>query len=325
MVIMKRLLPVLLAAIILLFPAAALGEPIHAGFSDTANHPASRDIELVANLGIMVGTGTDVNGTAVFEPSAVVSKAQLAVVLQRTFQLDYDLIRFIKQPVASDYYRDVPNESWYAEAAVMCAINNIFPSGGNFEPDEAVSRLDVAQALHRSFQAKHISIPMIMLMPAFEDTDALTQEEMNAVVFVNNTGIMPGESGFFSPGMGVQRSKLAQVLGRCVYLMALGENDSGQEYQVPSGNTFIIALPSNPTTGYSWTLQNPGDGNIVTPLTDFYLAESSGEAMIVGQGGKHYWQFKALQPGSTKLELVYARTWESVAPLSVFTLPITVR
>jgi len=322
---MKVFLPMLLVAVMLVFPGTASAASVHPDFSDTVGHPAGLHIQLVSNLGIMIGTGTDANGAAIFAPSAMVSKAQLAVVLQRTFQLDYDHIRFIKQPVASDYYQDIPNESWYAEAVIMGAINNIFPSGGNFAPDQAVSRLEVSQALYRSFQAKHISIPMIMLMPVFEDTAALTQEEMNAVVFVNNTGIMPGDAGLFRPNMKVQRSDLASVLGRCVDLMALGENDSGRESQAPSGKTFIIALPSNPTTGYSWSLSQAGDPEKVSMVTDFYLSEPPADQILVGQGGKHYWQFKTLQPGSTKLELVYARPWESVAPLSVFTLPITVR
>lgn len=322
---MKRFLPVLLAAVLLVFPPAALDATILPGFSDTTNHPASRDIELAANLGIMVGTGLDTNGAALFAPSAMANKAQLAAVLQRAFQLDYDHIRFIKQPVASDYYQDVPNESWYAEAAVMCAINNIFPSGGNFAPDESITRLEAARAIYACFQAKGISIPMIMLRPVFEDTAALTQEDMNMVVFVNNTGILTGQNGFFRPAAIMNRAELASVLGRCVDLMALGPNDAGLDYQVEPGKTFVVVLPGNPTTGYTWSLSQAGDPGLVAPLTNFYLPEAPADQILIGQGGKHYWQFKAMQPGSTRLELVYARPWESVAPISVFTLPVTVR
>ena len=88
---MKGFLPMLLFCALLVFPSAASAASVHPAFSDTAGHPAERDIQLVDNLGIMVGTGTDANGAAIFAPSAMVSKAQLAVVLQRTFQLDYDL------------------------------------------------------------------------------------------------------------------------------------------------------------------------------------------------------------------------------------------
>lgn len=317
---MRRILLLMVTFAILVFPRTAAAEQALPAFADAAG----RSIQLVANLGIMIGTGQDGPGLSIFAPADNASRAQLAVVLQRCFQLDYGDKRFIKQPVASDYYQDVRDDAWYANGLVMCAVNDIFPSGGNFMPDRPVTRLEVAQALYISFQAKHISIPMIMLMPVFEDTNHLSQAEMNAVVFVNNTGIMPGEDGFFRPGELMNRSQLAAVLSRCVDLVALGENDNGREYRIQSGQTMVIALPGNPTTGYYWSLKEAGDARLITPVVDFYLADETDTPLLVGQGGKQYWQFKALQPGTTQLQLVYSRPWESVAPIKVFTLPVTV-
>ncbi|NSW84530.1 MAG: hypothetical protein HPY90_15090 [Syntrophothermus sp.] len=34
-------------------------------------------------------------------------------------------MRFIKQPLPSDYYLDINNQAWYAEAALFCAINDL--------------------------------------------------------------------------------------------------------------------------------------------------------------------------------------------------------
>lgn len=321
---MKGFLTVLLLCALLVFPGAASAASVQPVFFETAGHPAERDIQLVGNLGIMVGIGAEGPESSPFAPSEPVSKSQLAVVLQRLFQFDYGNMRFVKQPAASDYYQDVSEEAWYAEAALMGAINNVFPANGYFSPDRGVTRLDVAQAVYRSFQAKNISIPMIMLMPVFEDTAALTQEEVNAVVFVHNTGIMQGHAGFFRPYAPVERWELASVLARSVDLIAIGPNDSGLDCQVSPGKTVVVVLPSNPTTGYSWSLSQAGDPGQVSLATNFYLADPA-DQILMGQGGNHYWQFKALQPGKTQLELVYARPWESVAPLSVFTLPITVR
>lgn len=279
---------------------------------------------MVAHLGIMIGISAAEPSRGIFSPLTAVSRAQLAVVLQRTFQFDYGDIRFIKAPQASDYYQDVSNDAWYADALVLCAINDIFRSGDNFAPDRAVSRLEVAQAIYRSFEAKGISVPMIMMMPIYEDTGNLSADELNAVVFASNTGIMQGEAGFFRPAGELQRAELAKVMARCVKLMAIEENYSGQEYQVPAGQTFIVALYSNPTTGYAWTLKNAGDGQVVTPVVDFYRSEAGGNEPLVGQGGRHYWQFKALRAGSAQLQLVYARPWESVQPAQVFNLTVMV-
>ena len=123
----------------LVFPATAAAQLTSADFSDISGLSAARDIEMVANLGVMIGTGTNGQGLRLFSPDENVTRAQLAVVLQRTFQLDYGQKRFFKQPQATDYYRDVDNQAWYADGLVMCAINNIFASADNFYPDRAVS------------------------------------------------------------------------------------------------------------------------------------------------------------------------------------------
>ncbi|MCX5780975.1 MAG: protease inhibitor I42 family protein [Firmicutes bacterium] len=321
---MKNFLSVLLIAMMLVFPATAAAQLTSADFSDVRGLVAAQDIELMANLGVMIGTGTNGQGLRLFSPDENVTRAQLAVVLQRTFQLDYGPIRFIKPPLATDYYRDVDNQAWYADGLVMCAINNIFANADNFYPDRAVNRIEIAQSVYRSFNAKGISVPMIMIMPIFEDTRALTQEQINAIIFVNNTGIMQTNSPYFRPAEGLNRGELAQVLSRCVSLISINDNYNGQEYRVPAGQTFIIALSSNPTTGFSWTLKNAGDGQLITPVVNFYLSDAAQNQSLVGQGGKEYWQFKALQAGSTDLQLIYARPWESVQPAQFFNLKVVV-
>ena len=59
---------------------------------------------------------------ASFFPDGLVNRAQLAVVLQRTFELDYGEKSFIKQPQANDYYLDVDNGAWYAQAVKFCKL-----------------------------------------------------------------------------------------------------------------------------------------------------------------------------------------------------------
>jgi hypothetical protein len=44
----------------------------------------------------------------------------------------------------------------------------------------------------------------------------------------------------------------------------------------------------------------------------------------VGQGGRNYWEFKGIQPGTVNLHFVYARPWESVQPLKEFSLKIII-
>jgi predicted secreted protein len=84
-------------------------------------------------------------------------------------------------------------------------------------------------------------------------------------------------------------------------------------------------LNSNPTTGYTWSIKSVGDEKILAPMGNTYQGDGVKNQFIIGQGGRQYWQFKALQAGTTELQLVYARPWESVQPAQVFTLKVTVK
>ncbi|MDD4802198.1 MAG: DUF4163 domain-containing protein [Syntrophomonas sp.] len=319
---MHKILPLLLLVILLVFPQGAEAQQLDGDWADVKQHWARQDMEAVISLDLMSGTGENNQGERVFSPEDTVSRAQLSAVLDRAFQLDYGQKRFIKQPLASDYYSDVENEAWYGNSLVMCAINNIFETGEVFSPNQPVTRMEIAQAIYRSFSAKGISVPMIMMMPIYEDTNHLSQEDMNAMVFVSNTGIMKGDNHYFRPEQNMTRAELAAVLMRCVSLVAVDESSSGKNYQVPAGQTFVVALNSNPATGYVWSIKNDKDDKIIAPVTNTYIG--SGNQSLVGQGGREYWQFQALETGTTELKMVYSRPWESVQPAQVFNLSVTV-
>ena len=320
---MKKVLSYLLiVSFVLCYPSMTMAKLATGNFIDIKGHWAEQEILTCAKLDLMSGIGTNQAGEKLFAPDSISSRAQLAVVLQRAFQLDYGKIRFIKQPLASDYFGDVNNQAWYSDALVMCAINQIFDSQTNFVPDATVSRIELARAIHRSFNAKDINIPMILMMPAFNDTQRLNQEDTNAMVFVNNTGIMTGDGVNFRPSEPVKRGELARVLNRCTELMSIDENDNAQELRIRPGQTFTLSLASNPTTGYSWSLSDNWDKKLLSAIGDEYL--SQGKPSIVGQGGHQLFKFKALQNGKTELNLIYARPWENVQPAKIFNIKLLI-
>ena len=73
-------------------------------------------------------------------------------------------------------------------------------------------------------------------------------------------------------------------------------------------NQVDIYLPSNPTTGYSWTCV-PEDPEIVG-IQDQYF-EDSHELGFVGSGGTHWFHLSGLKPGITSVAFRYARPWET--------------
>ncbi len=76
---------------------------------------------------------------------------------------------------------------------------------------------------------------------------------------------------------------------------------------VKPGQTFKIKLEANPTTGFTWQMQNPIDKSLLTVLNKSFTAKGKS----AGSPGEEVWQFKALKKGTIFLTFAYRRSWES--------------
>ena len=87
--------------------------------------------------------------------------------------------------------------------------------------------------------------------------------------------------------------------------------DSGQSIGISANQQFVIALGSNPTTGYSW--QESYDDTMLELVEKTYKPGEAAEQGVVGAGGVEYFRFKALKAGKTEINMVYKRPWEKEA------------
>jgi len=95
--------------------------------------------------------------------------------------------------------------------------------------------------------------------------------------------------------------------------------DAGHTIDIGLGKEFIIALGSNPTTGYKWEAHNPD--NMILIIEDTY--QPGNEEGVVGAGGVEYFRFKAVKKGSTEIIMTYKRAWEEESlDQKVFTINI---
>lgn len=97
--------------------------------------------------------------------------------------------------------------------------------------------------------------------------------------------------------------------------------DERQPVVVQAGDEFFIALPSNRTTGYTWS-QTIGDEKIVAYEGNVYQAPSAG---LAGQGGQQIFIYHANRSGSTAIHFSYARPFEpgqQPAKTSVFSVTV---
>lgn len=72
-----------------------------------------------------------------------------------------------------------------------------------------------------------------------------------------------------------------------------------------------IELEENPTTGYSWTFTQDGDGQV--ELVKDKYQEKGKDKDMVGRGGVHTFTFKAKTDGVCYLKFEYIRPWEDGA------------
>jgi len=97
--------------------------------------------------------------------------------------------------------------------------------------------------------------------------------------------------------------------------------DPGQTINIGVNKEFVIALGSNPTTGYSW--QENYDESMLEFMEKTYKLGETVEEGVVGAGGVEHFRFKALKAGRTEITMAYKRPWEEeVLDQKVFTINI---
>lgn len=96
--------------------------------------------------------------------------------------------------------------------------------------------------------------------------------------------------------------------------------EAGRTLQVAQGDTVVVCLAENPSTGYRWYFDATG---ALTPVGDEY---ASGAAALPGAAGERRLRFNAWAAGRHALSGALRRGWETgVAPQAAFSVVIEVR
>jgi inhibitor of cysteine peptidase len=100
-------------------------------------------------------------------------------------------------------------------------------------------------------------------------------------------------------------------------------DDAGREMELKKGQTLVVTLEGNPTTGYSWEVAEPLDGQVLRQVGE---PEFKAESEALGAGGEQTLRFEAVNTGKMTLKLVYHRPWEKgVDPLETYSIQVVVR
>ena len=83
----------------------------------------------------------------------------------------------------------------------------------------------------------------------------------------------------------------------------------------------LIALESNPSTGYSWEAEY--DDAMLELVEETFEPGEYAKENIVGAGGTELFRFKGLSKGETEITFNYKRSWETeVLDTKVFTVEV---
>lgn len=104
-------------------------------------------------------------------------------------------------------------------------------------------------------------------------------------------------------------------------MVTLVHTDSGKSIEVQSGDTIIVRLDENPTTGFQWAIDKSNDAILTLQDSDYVPAPDS----RIGSGGQRVFTFKTQSAGAVDLQLKLWRQWEgdqSITDRFVVTLQI---
>ncbi len=102
----------------------------------------------------------------------------------------------------------------------------------------------------------------------------------------------------------------------------LDASDDDSQVELKAGQTLVVSLEGNPTTGYTWEAAEL-DEQVLRQVGE---AEFKPETDAIGSGGVQTLRFETVSSGQTTLKLVYHRPWEEdVEPSEIFSVQVVVR
>jgi predicted secreted protein len=102
------------------------------------------------------------------------------------------------------------------------------------------------------------------------------------------------------------------------------KTENGSTIELMAGDTLIVSLEGNITTGYQWTMLPNLDGVMELQGEPEYAASKT---KLKGAGGVYHFTFKAVKTGSTQISMKYYRSFEpdNVPPIETFNIVVVVK
>lgn len=198
-----------------------------------------------------------------FVPKGKISYAQTVQMIVKGMNLNLDTMRFIKQPLASDIFTNIPNDAWYADAFIKAHYNGMdIPKDVN--PNATITREQFGEMLVRALEKKG-DFPLVKMFIPIKDEAQITPEYQGALQRLLLYKIAElDKEGMFNPKAELNRGQAAvwihnaiRVLETHIQTPAPQEEISVTVEKVNDDvNKVILSRGQKPNSGYSITIQN---------------------------------------------------------------------
>lgn len=190
-------------------------------FTDINNNSNKDQIIQLYQKGLVKGVGNHL-----FRPDSLLSNAEALQLFVNVFQLNLDRFRFIKAPLATDYFANANNDAWYSDAFIKASVNGI-EADVNLIPKDMMTRESFYQLLINQMENQY-GLPMIKLVPV----DISDEDDMDILVQgIIQRGISYGviklnEDGSFDPKGSITRGEAANAIVKVLDYMKTNHVDS---------------------------------------------------------------------------------------------------
>lgn len=211
------------AALTLSFAGQAFASA--AAFKDINSVEGKDQIIALHDSGLINGVTAEL-----FAPNKTITQAETVQMIVNALGLNLDLVRFVKEPKASDYYKNAEDSAWYANALIVAAVNGLdLPAELN--PQEKLTREAFTHQLIHSIENSG-KLPMINpVVTEFKDQDQVKVDYSGSIQRALNYGIVKlDQNGEFHPKKEITRAEAAiEVSNALNYLKAHSALEQGNE------------------------------------------------------------------------------------------------
>lgn len=249
-----------------------LGGSVYA-FSDIQGDPGEAQITALQKAGIVSGITEDQ-----FAPKSQLTMAQSVAMIVKAFDLNFNGLQFFKEPKASDYFTNIPDDAWYAQAFLYAQFNGL-PLAKDVDPNLNITKEQYADLVFHALTAKG-DYAFVQMYVVLKDEQDVTKSYMDSIQKLVLGKMTELEDGYFHPKREITRSEAARMLQAAVEFSkthesipkppAQGEVTLSVTKVNDEVNKVTLSRGEQPNPGYRITvsaIEFTDDGNAVITYT----------------------------------------------------------